>query len=70
MEHRSRRFNVIYIYFFFDSQSELILAQQINWTLKGEFHIGTTPPLATMIYSMAARWTGYQGSESILYAGQ
>ncbi|ORZ08108.1 hypothetical protein BCR42DRAFT_495571 [Absidia repens] len=54
----------------FLTQSEFILAQQINWTLKGQFHIGTTPPLATLLYSIVARWTGYQGSESILYAGQ
>ncbi|CAO3599237.1 unnamed protein product [Absidia cylindrospora] len=54
----------------FLTQSEFLLVQQINWTLKGQFHIGTTPPLATLMYSMVARWTGYQGSESILYAGQ
>ncbi|KAI8084800.1 uncharacterized protein BX664DRAFT_375325 [Halteromyces radiatus] len=52
------------------SQSELILAQQINWTLRKQFYIGSSPPLATLMYTSLAKLTGYHGNESILYAGQ
>ncbi|KAI8336959.1 hypothetical protein BC941DRAFT_452605 [Chlamydoabsidia padenii] len=54
----------------FITQSELLLAQEINWTLKGQFYIGSSPPLATLMYSFVANCLGYHGVESILYAGQ
>ncbi|CAO3640842.1 unnamed protein product [Cunninghamella blakesleeana] len=51
-------------------QSELVIAQQINWSIKGNFFIGELPPASTLLYTLIAKLFGYNGNEIILYPGQ
>ncbi|CAO3647692.1 unnamed protein product [Cunninghamella echinulata] len=50
--------------------SELVIAQQINWSLNGNFFIGSLPPVTIMMYTLVAKFLGYKGNELILFSGQ
>lgn len=65
--------NSLYTYYYYKyyfRPSELVIAQQINWSIKGNFFIGSLPPVSTMLYAQIAKFLGYNGNESILYPGQ
>ncbi|KAG0167595.1 hypothetical protein DFQ30_005876 [Apophysomyces sp. BC1015] len=51
-------------------ESELEIAKQVNWYLKGKFFIAPHPPLAALLYTAVAYTSGYNGTEQFLYAGQ
>ncbi|KAI9304075.1 hypothetical protein BJ944DRAFT_288919 [Cunninghamella echinulata] len=52
------------------TDSELVIAQQINWSLNGKFFIGSIPPVTIMIHTIIAKLLGYGGNEPILFSGQ
>ncbi|KAF7726244.1 hypothetical protein EC973_008954 [Apophysomyces ossiformis] len=49
-------------------ESELEIAKQVNWYLKGQFFISPYPPLASLIYAKLAKAAGYLGTEQFLYS--
>ncbi|KAI8575330.1 hypothetical protein K450DRAFT_194308 [Umbelopsis ramanniana AG] len=42
----------------------------VNQYMNGKFFIDRNPPLATLIYTLAARCFGYQGQKNLMYMGQ
>ncbi|KAI9020047.1 hypothetical protein CLU79DRAFT_888466 [Phycomyces nitens] len=52
------------------SLGELEIVKQIDWYLQGKFFIGTTPPLAGLLFTKIAQLAGYTGDSNLLFDGQ
>jgi dolichyl-phosphate-mannose--protein O-mannosyl transferase len=42
----------------------------VNQYLNGKFFLDRNPPLATMMYTLAAKCFGYEGQQRMMYMGQ
>ncbi|KAL0075880.1 glycosyltransferase family 39 protein [Phycomyces blakesleeanus] len=52
------------------SLSELEIVNQIDWYIQSKFFIGTSPPLAGLLYTKLAQLAGYTGNANLLFDGQ